>query len=266
MSRKPTISIIGAGNVAWHLAPALENIGYVVNEVYSRDIKKAKALVKNLYDAEAVNDLDFRESDSLIFIVAVSDKAIKKVVKNIKLPTGAILAHTSGSQPMEVLAYAGTSNIGVFYPLQTFSKHSKMNFSDIPICIEAEKKDVRKLLKSMGAQLSKKVYKTNSESRKALHVAAVFSCNFTNHLFSISEEIMNTNKLDFEMLKPLIVETVNKMLDAGARKSQTGPAVRGDFEIMDNHINFLNDNKKQAEIYQVMSQHIVDTYLEEDDD
>ena len=264
MSKKPTISIIGSGNVAWHLAPALENIGYVVNEVYSRDIKKAKALVKNLYDAEAVNDLDFRESNSLIFIVAVSDKAIKKVANNIELPTGAILVHTSGSQSMEALANSGTSNIGVFYPLQTFSKHSKMDFSDIPICIEAEKKAVRKLLKSMGTQLSKKVYKTNSESRKALHVAAVFACNFTNHLFSISEEVMKKNKLDFEMLKPLIVETVNKMLDAGAGKSQTGPAVRGDFEIMDNHINFLNDNEKQAEIYQLMSQHIVDTYLEDD--
>ena len=265
MSKKPTISIIGAGNVAWHLAPALENIGYVVNEVYSRDIKKAKALVKNLYDAEAVNDLDFRESNALIFIVAVSDKAIKKVANGIDLPTGAILVHTSGSQPMEVLAYAGTSNIGVFYPLQTFSKHSKMDFSDIPICVEAEKKEVRKLLKSMATQLSKKVYKTNSESRKALHVAAVFACNFTNHLFSISEGIMKKNKMDFEMLKPLIVETVNKMLDSGAQKSQTGPAVRGDFEIMDDHLTFLNDNKKQAEIYQLLSQHIVDTYLEKDD-
>ena len=115
----------------------------------------------------------------------------------------------------------------------------------------------------MADQLSRKVYKISSTSRQALHIAAVFASNFTNHLFTIANDILDKNDLDFEILKPLIVETINKSLESGSRKAQTGPARRGDMEILDQHVRALKNNKSYAEIYKVITQNILDTYTSE---
>jgi predicted short-subunit dehydrogenase-like oxidoreductase (DUF2520 family) len=114
----------------------------------------------------------------------------------------------------------------------------------------------------MAGAISKKVYKSSSEDRKALHVAAVFASNFTNHMLTIAQEILEDYELDLELLKPLIVETINKSLTIGPEDAQTGPASRGDVEILDGHFEFLKHEKKVAEIYKVISQHILDRYQE----
>src|SRR5688572_7979123 len=121
------VTFIGSGNVAWHLAPALDNAGYSVREVYSRNHKHAEALVGRLYQGDVKANLDFSTSNSSLFIIAVSDDAIQEIVQEIILPDDAILVHTSGSQPLSVLGYAATLNTGVFYPLQTFSKAKKID-------------------------------------------------------------------------------------------------------------------------------------------
>ena len=257
------ISFIGSGNVAWHMAPELENAGYVVMEVYSRNIKNAGKLIDRLYQAAPKTDLDFSESTSQVFIIAVSDDSIEEIAKEVIVPADAVVVHTSGSKPIEVLGFAPTPNIGVFYPLQTFSKHKKIDFNDIPICIEAENRYTWKLLKAMAGQISGRVYKVDSGSRQALHIAAVFACNFTNHLFTIANDILNKNDLDFEILKPLIVETINKSLELGPRHAQTGPAMRGDMEVLDKHVKALKNNKSYANIYKSITQNILDTYLSE---
>jgi predicted short-subunit dehydrogenase-like oxidoreductase (DUF2520 family) len=257
------VSFIGSGNLAWHLAPALDNTDFAVKEVYSQNIKHAEALVEKLYQAKAKASLDFSVSPSKIFIIAVSDDAIADIVQDIVLPANAYLLHTSGSQPLSTLAYSATPNIGVFYPLQTFSKSKKIDFREVPLFLESENAETEKVLKAMAKSISKKVFKISSADRKALHVAGVFASNFTTHMLTLAEEILAEHKLDFELLKPLIAETINKSLTIGPEKALTGPAKRGDLEILDKHFDFLKKDKAVAGIYKAISQHIVDRYSED---
>jgi predicted short-subunit dehydrogenase-like oxidoreductase (DUF2520 family) len=251
------ISFIGSGNLAWHLAPALDNVGYTVKEVYSQNPKHSGALVGKLYQADVKATLDFSTSSSDIFIIAVTDDAIQDIVREIILPEDSILVHTSGSQPLSVLGYAATPNIGVFYPLQTFSKEKKIDFKDVPLFIESDSEEVTQVLLKMGKTISNKVKKITSHDRKALHVAAVFASNFSNHMLTLAKEIADKNGLDFELLKPLIAETLNKSLTIDPKNAQTGPAKRGDLEILDNHLEFLKDEPEIVEIYRIISQHII---------
>jgi predicted short-subunit dehydrogenase-like oxidoreductase (DUF2520 family) len=254
------VSFIGSGNLAWHLAPALDNAGYTVQQVYSRDLKNAKALVGKLYQAEVKDSLDFSDSSSSVFIICVSDDAIEEVVQEIVLPEDAILVHTSGSQPLNVLAYAAISRIGVFYPLQTFTKQKKVDFAEIPIFIESADEETRTLLRKMAKAISKKTEVIDSSKRVALHIAAVFASNFTNHMLTISKSIMEVSGLQYDWLKPLIAETITKSLAIDPEAAQTGPAKRGDFEILDKHLALLQNDEQIAELYKLISQHIIDTH------
>jgi predicted short-subunit dehydrogenase-like oxidoreductase (DUF2520 family) len=257
------VSFIGSGNLAWHLAPALDNAGYAVREVYSQNPNHAEALTERLYQAEVKATLDFSTSDSKIFVIAVSDDAISDIAREIILPEDAILVHTSGSQPITELQYAATPHLGVFYPLQTFSKSKKVDFKDIPIFIESHTSEAEETMIQMAKGISKEVRKIGSEDRKALHVAAVFASNFSNHMLTVAKDIMQQNSLDYDWLKPLITETINKSMHLGPDLAQTGPAKRGDLNILDSHLEFLQGDDSVAEIYKVISQHIIDTYYQE---
>ncbi len=252
------ISFIGAGNLAWHLAPALENAGHYVKEVYSLNGLTAKNLVANLYDATLKSHLDFSDSTSQIFIIAATDDAIETIAQELILPDLSLLVHTSGTKPIENLEYSAAAASGVFYPLQSFSKSRSVNFEQIPILIESESKEAIEILKNLGKSISKHVKFVSSEQRAKLHLAAVFANNFTNHLLSISETIAKEAKVDFSILKPLIVETVEKSLTLSPKRAQTGPAKRGDIETLDKHMELLSDNEALQEIYKVISQHILD--------
>jgi predicted short-subunit dehydrogenase-like oxidoreductase (DUF2520 family) len=258
------VSFIGSGNLAWHLAPALDNTDFAVREVYSRNVANADALVERLYEAKSKATLDFSTSASRIFIVAVPDDAIQEIVREIILPENAILVHTSGSQPLSILAYAGTPNTGVFYPLQTFTKGRKLDFRDIPVFIESENSYTLNALQNVAKAITKKVYAISSAKRKALHVSAVLASNFTNHMLTLSKSVLSEHGLDFDHLKPLIAETINKALTIGPENAQTGPAKRGDLEILDHHMEFLQADEELAEIYRIISQHIVDSYSKEE--
>jgi predicted short-subunit dehydrogenase-like oxidoreductase (DUF2520 family) len=253
------VSFVGAGNLAWHLAPALDNAGYPVREVYSQNPKHAAALVGRLYEAHVNISLDFSASASRIFVICVSDDAIQEVAQKIVLPDDAIVIHTSGSQPLSILDDSGSQNMGVFYPLQTFSKAKKVDFKNVPIFVESEHAEVEKALVKMAKAISGNVKKINSDGRKALHIAAVFASNFSNHMLTIAKQVADENDLDFNVLKPLIAETLNKSLEIGPEKAQTGPAVRGDFEILERHMEFLRESPERAEIYKIISQHIIDS-------
>lgn len=258
------VSFIGSGNLAWHLAPALDNAGYVVREVYSRNPKHAEALTERLYQAVVKASLDFSASKSSLFVVATTDDAIQEVAMNIVLPDEATLIHCSGNQPLSILQFAAATHTGVLYPLQTFSQSKRVDFQTIPIFVESSTPESEKQLMTMAKAISQKVRRITSEERKALHVAAVFASNFPNHMLAIAKSILQANSLEFELLKPLILETMNKALTLGPETSQTGPAVRGDLEVLDRHMEFLRESEKIAEIYRVISQHIVDTYQKEE--
>lgn len=254
-----SVSFIGAGNLAWHLAPALDNTGFAVRDVYSLHKKNALALAEKLYQSVAVDSLDFSASKAQLFIIAVPDDEISKVISQVKLPQDSILVHTSGSQPLSLLEGAAP-HTGVFYPLQTFTKSRRVDFQDIPFFVEANGQATEKLLVGMAKTLSKKVLKTTSQDRRALHAAAVFASNFTNHMLTVSKEIMVKNGMNYDLLKPLIAETINKAFTLGPENSQTGPAKRGDLQILDNHFEFLQEDPGMAEVYKVVSQHILDCY------
>lgn len=256
MSKTYKISIIGAGNVAWHLSQALEDAGHSIQEVYSRNIKNAEKLASKLYDAFPTNDLDFSESHSQIFFIAVTDDALENVLSEITIPDNSIIAHTSGTKSLEVLDLLFL-NKGVFYPLQTFSKSRKVAFEDIPICIEASSEATQKILTNVATSISRYVYFFDSEKRKILHVAAVFACNFTNHLLALSKEILTTDGIDYSILNPLISETINKALEGDPKQMQTGPAARKDVKVLQEHLKFLKEEPEKKQIYKILSESIL---------
>lgn len=253
------VAIIGAGNVAWHLAPALENAGHEIVEVYSRNSLSAKQINSRLYSAEIKTDLDFSESKARLFIISVTDGAIESIADEIILPEDSLLVHTSGTVSLDILSFSSASYIGVFYPLQSFTKGSDMDLSEVPFLIESDDQEVVKKLKSLAKSLKASSFSIKSKDRLAIHVAAVFASNFSNHMLRISEEIMGRQGLDFEMLKPLIIETISKSLQIGAKRAQTGPAIREDYETLEEHHQFLNYNEEIAEIYRLVSQDIIDS-------
>lgn len=258
------ISFIGAGNLAWHLAPALENAGHHINEVYSRQLQHARRLVSNLYDAQTHSDLNFADSPSKLFVLAIPDDALERVCSQLVLPENARLVHTSGSRSLDDLTrwMAVYSDVpvhtGVFYTLQTFTKEQPfMAFDEVPICVEATEKTVEDELVAIGQEISDIVYLITSEERRILHVAAVFACNFANHLLAIAHHLTTGDGLEFDLLKPLIRETLRKGLAADSPADvQTGPARRNDLSTIDTHLSMLATQPRLADIYEVMSTNI----------
>jgi predicted short-subunit dehydrogenase-like oxidoreductase (DUF2520 family) len=260
MSPQPNVSFIGAGNVAWHLAPALDNAGFAVREIYNRSAAAAEALAERLYQAEVKDNLDFSNSAARIFFLTVADDAIVPLVRELVLPDDAVLTHVSGSQPLDVLEYAATEHIGVFYPLQTFSRGRAIDFADVPIFLEARTETAGQALTNLARALSKNVVRIGSQQRLALHVSAVVAANFTNYLLGLAQQLMEQNDLPPEWLRPLVAETIAKNFELGAAAAQTGPARRGDLETLDRHHLFLSDQPAFAEVYRHISQQILDYY------
>ncbi|MDX2301376.1 MAG: DUF2520 domain-containing protein [Microscillaceae bacterium] len=253
------ISSLGAGNVAWHLTQNLEQKGCIIDEVYSRNLAHARMLAQQLGHATATDSLDFWASEADLFILAVTDDALEEVIRSMKVSPSAILVHTSGSQSMGVFDALPNPH-GVFYPLQTFSKNKPIDFSEVPFCLEASDEDTFALLYQMATVLSTKVYTVDSEQRKKLHLAAVFACNFSNHLMALAEVILHRENLDFDMLRPLIKETMEKALSIKPQEAQTGPAYRNDRQIMEAHIRLLAGHPFEQEIYRLISQSISAMY------
>jgi predicted short-subunit dehydrogenase-like oxidoreductase (DUF2520 family) len=250
---KPTnIILIGAGNVATQLGLALSGAGYKISQVYSKTKSSSTALAKKL-KAESINDLKKLNTYAAVYIIAVNDDAIAEVAKQLKLKDK-IVVHTSGSVSIEALK-GSSKNYGVFYPLQTFTKGKKVNFKNVPLCIEGNNKATSTTLQYFAKSISSNVKVISSEQRKVIHLAAVFACNFSNHMYVIAEDLLKQNKLSLDLLKPLIEETALKIKDHSPAKVQTGPAIRGDKKVMEGHLKMLKD-KKLKDIYQIISKDI----------
>jgi len=249
-----SIVIIGTGNVAFHLATALHKSNHTILQVLGRNKMAAAELAKKV---KAKSESDFKKVNTTadIYIIAVKDDAIEKVAAQLKL-NNKILLHTSGTINTKALK-ASSKNYGVFYPLQTFSKNKKVNFSDVPICIEANNKTTASTLVALAQSISKKVYVINDTQRRNLHLAAVFACNFSNHLYAIAAQMLQKNKLSFDLLKPLIAETAEKIKEQTPAQAQTGPAVREDDKTINTHLKMLSKNKTLKKIYTLMSEEII---------
>lgn len=245
------LSIIGSGNVAQHLIQAFSKTAEIeLVQVFSRKSESVSHLVSEENSITNLNEL--KPVD--VTIIAVTDDAIAQLSKQIPFENQ-LVVHTSGSVAMEALETKNRK--GVFYPLQTFSKSKEVDYTVIPICLEAENETDYKTLETVAKAISHSIANVDSEQRKALHVAAVFVSNFTNHMYQIGNEICQANQLSFDILKPLIQETAHKILSLSPAQAQTGPAKRHDTQTINTHLNFLTD-ENQKEIYKMLTKSIID--------
>lgn len=247
------IVIIGSGNVGYQLAWHLHNSGHQIVQVFSRHLPSAK-WIGNLMDIPCTDSYREIDQEADIYLVTVKDDAIGEVASQLKL-NDQVIAHTSGSVPGSVLKDV-SKNFGIFYPLQTLSRNVSVDFSVIPICVDASNAHTLAILRDLASSLSSKIIEVNDEQRFAIHVAAVFANNFTNHLFSISQMILERSGLSFEIFKPLISETVRKIQNHDPLNVQTGPAVRRDHKTIENHLEYLKHDGRFAEIYKMLSDDI----------
>lgn len=225
------VLLIGQGNVASHLYKAFsttENVS--VQQINSR----------NLINIPIVD----------IIVLAVSDDAISLISKQLG-EREELVTHTSGTVNINAIQQ---KRKGVFYPLQSFTKGTEINFSNIPFCLETKHKTDYNLIEELANSISKKSYNISSQQRKKLHLAAVFVNNFTNHMYSIGNEICNSNHVPFEILQPLIEETAKKIQKISPKDAQTGPAKRKDEQTIKNHLEQLNSQQK--EIYKIITKSI----------
>lgn len=250
------IALVGAGNVAWHLAPALAAAGHTVPVIYSRSPASREALAKKLPHAQPVSTLDLQHIATDMVVLAVPDAALAEVAAALKVNLGTVVVHTSGSQPLDLLQPVRGAHTGVFYPLQTFSKSSPVDLANVPLLVEAQNEDTLQQIEILAKSLSSKVYRVSSEARKQLHLAAVFACNFTNHLLGISQQLLHEAHLPKELLQPLIAETIAKAAQQNPFAVQTGPAVRGDGNVLQAQLHMLQHHPRYEAIYRQLSQSI----------
>lgn len=243
-----TITILGSGKVAHHLiGNILESDQLTLQQIYARNTNSVTDLVS---ENRVVNDIKVLKPAD-IFIIAVSDISIEEVSSQIQIPNQFVV-HTSGTIPMSAIQQ---ERKGVMYLLQSFSKDKELDFSSIPFCIEANHQEDFQLLEKIAVSFSERVYKISSEQRKAIHLAAVFVNNFSNHMFTMGEDICKEYQVPFEILKPLILETAHKIMHLSPFEAQTGPASRGDQNTINQHLEMLTDPTKK-EIYQLITKSI----------
>lgn len=246
------IVIIGSGNVATHLTGALAKSGQEICQVWSNRLANAQILADTV-NAQAIASLDQVDLNADLCFVAIKDDAVPDIAKQL-LGFKGIIVHTSGAVAMSI--FEGFERYGVFYPLQTFSKSKKLDFSTIPLCLEANTIETMDVLKTVAEKLSSHVVEVSSDQRKILHLAAVFACNFTNHLYALSAEILAEHALEFDLIRPLINETALKVQKALPLDVQTGPAIRNDIATEQKHLQLLDEQPQLKTIYKTLSESI----------
>lgn len=246
------IVIVGAGRIAWHLGKRLKGKGLPVMQVVSRTAAHAESLAEVLQaqwtdsPAELLPDADW-------IILAVKDDAIEEVAASLSpFVQDALVTHTSGGTAGAVLGRY-FKRFGVFYPLQSFSVEHTPIWSKIPFCVDAAHQEDVLQLKRIAKTIGNLVYQVTDEQRALLHVAAVFANNFANRCFAIAEKILDEKDLPFELLHPLMEETLAKALQDSPERMQTGPAMRGDTDTVRRHLGLLKQHPEWQEIYKIFS-------------
>lgn len=269
------IVLIGAGNLATHLGKALRAAGHDMVQVFSRTMQSAETLA-SLLDAEPLTDIAQVRDDADVYIFSVKDSALVQLVAQLcrheadglgedgavnalrKAKKGEherVFLHTAGSMPMSVFK-GMAQHYGVLYPMQTFSKQREVDFSIIPCFVEANDEFAQKQIEGLAREISGRVYQLSSEDRKYLHLSAVFACNFANHCYAISQELLEEHGIPFDVMLPLINETAAKVHEMKPKDAQTGPAVRYDENVIDKQSKLLENHPHFKKVYDSMSKSI----------
>lgn len=249
-----SVVIIGAGNVAFHLTRALLQNTINVRQVFNRTLSKAQELgeANNIKYTDKISELEKAD----LYIIAASDSAVEELSHYIPYDD-TLVVHTSGSLSTKVLK--GDYRKGVFYPFQTFTKPKALRYEEIPFFVEAENKEDEDALYKLADKISNEVHRVDSDKRRKVHMSGVWASNFVNHLYYIAQTICKEADMPFDVLRPLILETANKIQDMDPFEAQTGPAKRGDSIILEKHIELLTDSRQQ-QLYQLLSDSIKRTY------
>lgn len=269
------IVLIGAGNLATHLGKALHAAGHDMLQVFSRTMQSAETLA-SLLDAEPLTDIAQVRDDADVYIFSVKDSALVQLVAQLcrheadglgedgavnalrKAKKGEherVFLHTAGSMPMSVFK-GMAQHYGVLYPMQTFSKQREVDFSIIPCFVEANDEFAQKQIEGLAREISGRVYQLSSEDRKYLHLSAVFACNFANHCYAISQELLEEHGIPFGVMLPLINETAAKVHEMKPKDAQTGPAVRYDENVIGKQSKLLENHPHFKKVYDSMSKSI----------
>lgn len=250
------ISFVGAGNVAESLATGLAANGHRIISVASRNGVNARALAA-VAGGEWRDDLSVPGNCDVV-IISVTDSAVAQVAAGLVVPEGAIIAHTAGSVPLDVLQRK--SGAGVFYPLQTFTKGFPPDLRKVPFFIEATDDRTLQILKELGESIGAGAWECDSQARKKLHVAAVFVNNFSNYMMTTGESIASAAGINPVLLRPLMEETVRKAMRTGPEAAQTGPAVRHDTGTVESHLELLSFSPQYRKLYRLVSRMIAGHY------
>ncbi|MBQ8673976.1 MAG: DUF2520 domain-containing protein [Bacteroides sp.] len=249
------VVFVGAGNLATNLAKAFHRHGLKLLQVYSRTEESARTLALQV-DADWTTELTGLKEGADLYVVALTDAALTELLPEMtRGRRQALWVHTAGSVPMDIWQ-GHAERYGVFYPMQTFSKRREVDFRTVPLFVEAAVREDAEALLELAALLSDKVSEATSLQRKSLHLAAVFACNFSNHMYALADEVLQRHGLSFDAMLPLIDETARKVHELPPRQAQTGPAVRYDKNVMKHHLEMLADEPQWQEIYRLMSRSI----------
>ena len=251
------ISFAGAGKVAGSLCRELFHTGFRIDKIVSESESGGKFLA-GACNAVWSDNLIFPDSTSVI-IVAVPDHRLKKVLRDIRCSSGALVVHTAGSMGLDIFP-ENIIHKGIFYPLQTFSKNRIVNFTGLPFLLESSDEESSLILNTLVESVSGKAYSVDTDHRRMLHLAAVFVSNFINHMLTVGKDVVLKAGFPFEIMAPLINETISKALDAGPENSQTGPAVRNDQNTIEKHLELLSFSPELQKIYSDMTQAIIEYY------
>ncbi len=247
------IVVIGSGNIATHLAKGFHEIGHNILQVYSKNIANAHVLASSI-SSLATDQISRINQSAGLYLIAVSDHAIPEVVEQLPQSIQGIVVHTSGATPMATLRKF--RDYGVIYPLQSLTKDIASNLKEIPFGVEGNSEQTTNTLITQMSALSTKTFNCSSAQRLALHTAAVFANNFSNALFQIAYEILQSENLPFDLLRPIIAETAQKVQDYLPSQTQTGPAKRNDIQTIKRHLQFLSENPRWLKIYQQLTEEI----------
>lgn len=249
------VTLIGAGNLATQLGKSLKKTGVTISQVYSRTEESARTLGE-LLEAEWLTDIKSLRNEADVYIFSVKDSALSELITEVCKGRGyKLFLHTAGSMPMS--CFEGKAlHYGVFYPMQTFSKSKDVNFERIPVFIEGNSIETENVIRSLANKLSQRVIRLSSADRKYLHLAAVWACNFTNYCYTVASDILSEHGIPFDVMLPLINETTEKIQNISPKEVQTGPAVRGDKNVMSQQLELMSDRTNLQELYKMLSKGI----------
>lgn len=253
MNATKQIAILGLGNVGTHLARRLTLCGFHVTHLISTSGTKADELASEI-NANVLREPEAMDDQIDIVFLCVPDDVIPGIVQ--RLPPAVKVVHCSGSTPL----IERPKGSGVLYMFQTFSSGTTLHWDGLPIFIEATNDILLNRLNEIGKALSGNVTRCDSEHRKLIHIAGVFGSNFVNHILYLAEQVLKRGDLQFQVLEPLLRETMRKAMQQGPEASQTGPARRGDAAMIAEHIAMLGDGTPSADIYRLISASIQNTY------